>query len=86
MNFFALLDGVESDLEDDIDERFRHRVHSFKRRILKKRTFPMINLKTFGGENPKDSEEESQEDRVDVSEAKEKLRGQSKEKEKGKGK
>ena len=33
----------------------------------------MTNLKTFRGENPKDSEEESQEDRVDVSEAKEKL-------------
>ena len=54
----------------------------------------MTNLKTFWSlkanihviRNPEDSKEESQEDRTDVPEAKEKPKGQSKEKEKWKRK
>ena len=47
---FVLLDVVESYLEDDIDELMREvqaQSSYSKRRILKKMTFPMTNLKTF---------------------------------------
>ena len=47
---FVLLDVVESYLEDDIDELMREiqtQSSYSKRRILKKMSFPMTNLKTF---------------------------------------
>ena len=97
-NFFPLLDGVESDLEDDIDELMNDSetefvfekedsekgdVSDYQPNIL----IPEANIHVIKdrGENPEDSEEESQEYRADVPEAKEKPKGQSKEKEKGKG-
>ena len=60
---------------------------NLKRRILNI-LIPEANIHVIDDrvENLEDSEEESQEDRVDVPEAKEKLEGQSKEKEKRKGK
>ena len=60
---------------------------NLKRRILNI-LIPEANIHVIDDrvENPEDSVEESQEDRVDVLEAKEKPEGQSKEKEKRKGK
>ena len=70
---FEKMDSEKDDVSDD---------------QLKSIVMPEANIHVIEdrGENPEDSEEESQEDRVDVPEAKEKPKGQSKEKEKGKGK
>ena len=92
--FFALLDGVESDLEGDIDEL----INAFEKEDSEKDDVSNYQPKSIlipeanthviedRGENPEDSEEESQEYRVDVHEAKKNPKGQSKEKEKEKGK
>ena len=87
--FFALLDGVKSDLEDDIDKLMNDSDTEFvfekedsekgdvsdyqPKNIL----IPEANIHVIKdrGKNPEDSEEESQEDRGDVPEAKEKGKG-----------
>ena len=49
VNFFSLLNGVESDLEDVTDELINNSDTDFEleKDILKKMTFSMFNLKTF---------------------------------------
>ena len=88
-NFFALLDEVKSDLEDDIDKLMNdsatefvfEKVESEKGDVFdyqpKKILIPEANIHVIKdrGENAEDSEEESHEDRVDVPEGKENGKG-----------
>ena len=99
-NIFTLLDGMKSDLEDEIDELMNYSDTEFvfekensgkadvsddqpKNILISGANIHVIEDR---GENPEDSEWESQEDRVDVPEAKDKPKWQSNKKEKGKGK
>ena len=96
---FALLDEVESDLEDDLDELMNdsdtefvfeqedpEKDDSFDDRP-KNILIPEANIHFIEDQekNLENSKEESQEDRVSAPAAKEKPKGQSKEKKKGKG-
>ena len=82
---FGLIDGVESDLEDDIDELMSNSGTEF---VFKNEDSEQNDALDYQpknnhviedeGENLVDSEEESQEGRFDVPEAKGKPKGQLK--------
>ena len=97
---FALLDEVESELEDDIDELMNdsdtefvfEKEDSMKYDVSddqpKNILIPGANIHIIEGQgrNPDGSEEKSQEGRADIPKAKEKPKGQSKKRRKKKEK
>ena len=93
MKKIVLLDGVENGLEDKIDElmndsdiEFVFEKEDSEKEDVSNDQSKNIYVMKDRVKNPEDNAEKSQEDKVDVLEAKEKLKGKSKEKEKRKGK
>ena len=93
MKKIVLLDGVENGLEDKIDElmndsdiEFVFEKEDSEKEDVSNDQPKNIYVMEDRVKNPEDNEEKSQEDKVDILEAKEKLKGKSKEKEKRKGK
>ena len=93
MKKIILLDGVENGLEDKIDElmndsdiEFVFEKEDSEKEDVSNDQPKNIYVMEDRVKNPEDNEEKSQEDKVNILEAKEKLKEKSKEKETRKGK